>query len=158
MKNKIGLALSGGVGYCLAHIGVLKVIEEQGIEIDCVAGTSGGAMIGALYASGIKAERMKQIASAISWQNLMAPTRILTNKGLVSSEPIERLVDELIGRGRRLGELKRPLSVVAVDALKKLKAGTTIGVVFATGRYEPDQPVRNRRPLDEPGHACVPAH
>ncbi len=36
-KRKIGLALSGGVGYCLAHIGVLKLIEQQGIEVDCVS-------------------------------------------------------------------------------------------------------------------------
>jgi NTE family protein len=116
-SKKIGLALSGGVGYCLAHIGVLKLIEEQGIEIDCIAGTSGGALIGALYASGIRAARLEQIASTISWTQLMAPTRILTNKGLVSSEPIQKLVDELIGKARRFSELKLPLSVVAVDLL-----------------------------------------
>jgi NTE family protein len=116
-KKKIGLALSGGVGYCLAHIGVLKLIEEQGIEVDCVAGTSGGALVGALYASGIRADRLEHIAAGISWGQLMAPTRILTNKGLVSSEPIQHLVDQLIGKERRFSELKLPLSVVAVDLL-----------------------------------------
>ncbi|MRR09127.1 hypothetical protein EG831_03375 [bacterium] len=116
-KRKIGLALSGGVGYCLAHIGVLKLIEEQGIEVDCVAGTSGGALIGAFYASGIRADRMEQIAATISWNRLVAPTRVLSSKGLVSSEPIEHMVDELIGRGRRFSELKLPFSVVAVDLL-----------------------------------------
>ncbi|HTY09311.1 MAG TPA: patatin-like phospholipase family protein [Candidatus Edwardsbacteria bacterium] len=190
MAKKIGLALSGGVGYCLAHIGVLKLIEEQGIKVDCVAGTSGGALIGTMYASGIDPVRMEQIASTISWNKLMAPTRVLMNKGLVSSEPIERLVDELIGKGRRFSELKLPLSVVAVDlisggevvfpmrrdeliapavrascsvpvvfgpvkmgqwllsdggikaplpveALRTMKVDAVIGVVFATGRYEP---------------------
>ena len=117
MAKKIGLALSGGVGYCLAHIGVLKLIEEQGIKVDCVAGTSGGALIGTMYASGIEANRMEQIASGISWGKLMRPTRVLTSKGLVSSEPIERLVDELIGKDRRFSELKLPLSVVAVDLI-----------------------------------------
>lgn len=116
-RPRIGLALSGGVGYCLAHIGVLKVIEEEGISIDCVAGTSGGALIACLYASGIRSDRLEQIAAEISWAKLMAPTLVLKNKGLVSSEPIEKLVDELIGKERRFSELKLPLSVVAVDLI-----------------------------------------
>ncbi len=116
-KPKIGLALSGGVGYCLAHIGVIKAIEEESIAIDCVAGTSGGALIGCLYASGIRADRLEQIAKEISWAKLMAPTLVLKNKGLVSSEPIENLVDELIGKERRFSELKLPLSVVTVDLI-----------------------------------------
>lgn len=116
-EKKIGLALSGGVGYCLAHIGVLKVIEEENIAINCIAGTSGGAIIGCLYASGIGLDRIEQIASEVSWARLMAPTLVIKNRGLLSSEPIERLVDELIGRGRRFSELKIPLSVVAVDLI-----------------------------------------
>lgn len=116
-RPRIGLALSGGVGYCLAHIGVIKAIEEKNIAIDCVAGTSGGALIGCLYASGIKSDRLEQIAREISWAKLMAPTLVLKNKGLVSSEPIEKLVDELIGKDRRFSELKLPLSVVTVDLI-----------------------------------------
>lgn len=116
-RQRTGLALSGGVGYCLAHIGVIKAIEEENILIDCVAGTSAGALIGCLYASGIKADRLEQIAKEISWAKLMAPTLVIKNKGLVSSEPIERLVDELIGKERRFSELKLPLSVVTVDLI-----------------------------------------
>lgn len=116
-RKKTGLALSGGVGYCLAHIGVIKALEEKSIAIDCVAGTSGGALIGCLHASGIKADRLEQIAKEISWAKLMAPTLVIKNKGLVSSEPIERLVDELIGKERRFSELKLPLSVVTVDLI-----------------------------------------
>ncbi len=116
-RKRIGIALAGGVGYCMAHIGVLKVIEEENITIDYVAGTSGGALIGCLYASGIKAERLEQIAKEVSWAKLMAPTLVIKNRGLVSSEPIERLVDELIGKGRRFSELKLPLSVVTVDLI-----------------------------------------
>jgi len=116
-ERKIGLALSGGVGYCLAHIGVLKVIEEEKLAINCIAGTSGGALIGCLYASGIGVDRLEQIASEVSWAKLMAPTLVIRNRGLVSSEPIERLIDDLIGKGRRFSELKIPLSVVAVDLI-----------------------------------------
>ena len=51
-QPKIGLVLSGGAARGLAHVGVLKALEEQGIHIDAIAGTSMGAVIGGLYASG----------------------------------------------------------------------------------------------------------
>ena len=52
---KVGLVLSGGGAKGLAHIGALKVIEEEGVRIDYIGGTSMGAIIGALYASGYSA-------------------------------------------------------------------------------------------------------
>jgi|GEM_PF-911292 NTE family protein len=116
-RPKIGLALSGGVGYCLAHIGVIKALEQRGIEADMVAGTSGGALIGCLYASGLKSDRLERIAHEISWTKLMSPTMVFREKGLLSSEPIEKLVDELIGSKRRFNELKLPLIVTAVDLI-----------------------------------------
>jgi len=116
-KPKIGLALSGGVGYCLAHIGVIKALEQRGLEADVVAGTSGGALIGCLYASGIKSDRLEEIAKEISWSKLMAPTMVFRDKGLLSSEPIEKLVEELIGSKRRFNEMKLPLAVTAVDLI-----------------------------------------
>lgn len=116
-RIKIGLALAGGIGYCLAHIGVLKALEEENINVEVLAGTSGGALIGALYASGIRADRLEEIAKNISWSQLMSPTMIFRNKGLVSSEPIEKLVDELIGKDRRFSELKLPFSVATVDLI-----------------------------------------
>lgn len=116
-KPKIGLALSGGVGYCLAHIGVIKALEERGLEADMVAGTSGGALIGCLYASGLRSDRLEQIAREISWTKLMSPTMVFREKGLLSSEPIEKLVDQLIGSKRRFNEMKLPLSVSAVDLI-----------------------------------------
>ena len=51
-QPKVGLVLSGGAARGLAHIGVLKALEEQGVRIDAIAGTSMGAVIGGLYASG----------------------------------------------------------------------------------------------------------
>jgi NTE family protein len=116
-KLKIGLALSGGVGYCLAHIGVIKALELRGLEADVVAGTSGGALIGCLYASGLRSDRLEEIARQISWTKLMSPTMVFREKGLLSSEPIEKLVDQLIGTKRRFNEMKLPLSVTAVDLI-----------------------------------------
>ena len=58
---KVGLVLSGGGAKGLAHIGALKVIEASGVQIDYIAGTSMGAIVGALYASGYRAEELDSI-------------------------------------------------------------------------------------------------
>jgi len=68
---KVGLVLSGGGAKGLAHIGVLKVLEEAGIRIDYIGGTSMGAMIGALYASGYTANELDSIISSIDYLQLM---------------------------------------------------------------------------------------
>ena len=57
-RPKVGLVLSGGGAKGLAHIGVLKVLEEQGVKIDYIGGTSMGAIIGGLYASGYTATQL----------------------------------------------------------------------------------------------------
>jgi len=55
---KIGLALSGGAVLGFAHLGVIKVLQERGIKIDCVAGTSAGSLVGAFFACGFDWRRM----------------------------------------------------------------------------------------------------
>ena len=74
---KIGLVLSGGAARGLAHVGVLKALEEQGIQIDAIAGTSMGAVIGGLYASGYKIDELEKLAMSIDWQEALsdAPAR-----------------------------------------------------------------------------------
>lgn len=76
-KPRIGLVLSGGAARGLAHIGVLKALEEQGIKIDAIAGTSMGAVIGGLYASGYKIDELEKLALDIDWQQALsdAPPR-----------------------------------------------------------------------------------
>ena len=76
-RPKIGLVLSGGAARGLAHIGVLKALEEQGIHIDAIAGTSMGAVIGGLYASGYKIDELEKLALGIDWQQALsdAPPR-----------------------------------------------------------------------------------
>ncbi len=61
MKNKVALVLSGGAAYGYAHIGVLKVLEENNIKVDIITGTSMGAIIGGFYASGMSLEEMDKI-------------------------------------------------------------------------------------------------
>ncbi|AZD65478.1 NTE family protein [Pseudomonas chlororaphis] len=76
-RPKIGLVLSGGAARGLAHIGVLKALEEQGVKIDAIAGTSMGAVIGGLYASGYKIDELEKLALGIDWQQALsdAPPR-----------------------------------------------------------------------------------
>jgi NTE family protein len=76
-RPKVGLVLSGGAARGLAHIGVLKALEEQGIKIDAIAGTSMGAVVGGLYASGYKIDELEKLALDIDWQQALsdAPPR-----------------------------------------------------------------------------------
>src|SRR4030043_2258603 len=63
-RPKIGLVLGGGGAKGAAHIGVLKVLEEQKIPVDYIAGTSMGAIVGALYASGLSASELEKVITA----------------------------------------------------------------------------------------------
>src|ERR1700752_5454595 len=61
-RPRVGLALAGGFARGIAHIGVLRVLREAGIPIDCVAGTSVGALIGTGYCAGASLEAMERVA------------------------------------------------------------------------------------------------
>jgi predicted acylesterase/phospholipase RssA len=65
-RPKVGIALGGGFARGLAHIGVLKVLEEENIPVDFIAGTSVGSVIGAAYASGMSAKELEEVASVFS--------------------------------------------------------------------------------------------
>jgi NTE family protein len=76
-RPRICLVLSGGGARGMAHIGVLKVLEQLKIPIDCIAGTSMGAVVGGLYASGMSAERIEATMRSVDWQEAFrdAPPR-----------------------------------------------------------------------------------
>ena len=67
-RPKVGLVLGGGGAAGTAHVGVLKVLEENHIPIDMIAGTSMGAIVGSLYASGVKAQELEQIVNTLDWE------------------------------------------------------------------------------------------
>ena len=67
-RPKVGLALGAGAARGLAHIGVLAVLQKEGIPIDMIAGTSAGAAIGALYAQGKDAAQIKKMVLDLSWK------------------------------------------------------------------------------------------
>jgi NTE family protein len=67
---EVGVALSGGGARGFAHIGALQALEEAGIPIECIAGTSMGSMIGALYASGYSIEEIRDLAASTDWYRI----------------------------------------------------------------------------------------
>lgn len=76
-RERVGLVLSGGAARGLAHIGVLKALEEQGVVIDAIVGTSMGAVVGGLYAAGYRVAELEQLAIEVDWQQALsdAPPR-----------------------------------------------------------------------------------
>ena len=68
-RPRVGLVLSGGGARGAAHVGVLKVLEELRIPIDAIAGTSMGAVVGGLYASGLDARQIEKLMSSLNWQD-----------------------------------------------------------------------------------------
>lgn len=67
-RPRIGLVLGGGGAMGAAHIGVIKVLEELQVPVDCIAGTSMGALVGGAYASGMDAAQLEQFVTSINWQ------------------------------------------------------------------------------------------
>jgi NTE family protein len=127
---KIGLALSGGGARGLAHIGVLKVLEREGIPVDLLAGTSMGGVIAAGYAAGLDAAYLEQEALHLSrWRNLLPLVdRSLPGLGLVSGERVRDYLASHVGE-MTFDQLRVPLALVAVDLLSGKEVVLQSGVV-----------------------------
>ena len=117
MQNKngrlrIGLALSGGVARGPVHVGVLSVLEREGIPIDYVAGASAGALVGAAYCAGLSIEDLQQLAANASWRNVANPT--WPRHGLVSFKKMESFIENIVG-SLDLCDLAIPFAAVVTD-------------------------------------------
>jgi len=116
---KVGLALGGGGARGLAHIGVLKVLEEEDIPVSMIAGTSVGALIGALYAAGVSTTEMEEMSADIGWSSLtnysrLSLFRLLVLEHQLSSDNMEVYLRKHIG-DLRFDQLKIPFECVATD-------------------------------------------
>ncbi len=111
-RKKVGLALSGGGARGLAHIGVLKVLEENNIPIDVISGTSMGAFIGAFYASRKNIKVVEEEILSIGWKNIFDYT--IPTKGLIRGDKIESILTQKLGR-LKFNDLKIPLLVTSYD-------------------------------------------
>lgn len=120
----IGLALGGGFARGIAHIGVLKVLEEENIPVRVVTGTSVGALIGAAYCSGISAAELEDVAARVRFKHLARWT--LSRYGFASNQRMIGFLNSVL-KVRSFEELCIPLAVTATDF------STGEGVVFHSG-------------------------
>jgi NTE family protein len=128
-RCRVGLALSSGGAKGLAHIGVIQVLEENGIEIDCIAGASMGAYIGAIWAYGLDGEMLEKTAREVEgrWGLLrLVDPALPPRRGFLRTQRTIARLRKSIGAAH-FSELVRPLRIVAtqLDTLER--------VVFSTG-------------------------
>jgi NTE family protein len=136
-KKKIGLALGGGAARGLAHIGVLEILEKEGIPIDYIAGTSSGAVIGALYAAGVNPVAMKEYVLSFDHPKRRRLVDIsLPKSGFIQGEKIVEEMKILMGGDKTFAELNKPFACVACDIMRGeevvLKHGSVCNAVHAS--------------------------
>jgi NTE family protein len=120
----IGIALGGGFARGIAHIGVLKVLEEEKIPIDYVAGTSVGALIGAAYCSGLSIGELEEVARRVRFKTFARWT--LSRHGFATNQRMIGFLNSIL-KVKSFEELRIPLAVAATDL------STGEGVVFHSG-------------------------
>jgi len=111
-RKKIGLALSGGGARGFAHVGVLKVLAENHIPIDMIAGTSAGSIAGGAFASGMTIEEIGVLAKDVGYTNMMRPA--LGFGGMMSNAPMGAFVRKHFPV-TRFEEMPIPFAAVAFD-------------------------------------------
>ncbi|SDI66096.1 patatin-like phospholipase family protein [Natribacillus halophilus] len=147
MKDRplIGLALGSGGARGIAHIGVLEVLEEQGIPVDFISGSSVGALIGSLFAGGQSVADLRKIASLFRRKYYIDFT--VPKMGFVTGKRLEELFF-MLTKGESLENLQTPVSVVATDLnsgervlltegsiAKAVRASVSIPGIFVPYRY-----------------------
>lgn len=121
---KIGIALGGGFARGLAHIGVLRVLHEEGVPISYIAGTSVGSIVGASYCSGVSPREMQEIAGIVRFKDF---ARWSLNKlGFCTNDRMNNFLCKIV-KCKTFEELTTPLAVIATDFV------TGEGVVFRSG-------------------------
>ena len=147
-NQRVGLALSAGMASSLAHIGVLKVLFRENIPVDIMAGTSGGALFGALFAAGVPPLKIKKTAQKLGklgWISLLDFT--FPYAGFIRGQQIIKLVKSFMGN-LNFEELLVPLKVIATDfhtgeifimdqgsVLDALRATISIPGIFTPFKY-----------------------
>jgi NTE family protein len=123
---KLGLALGGGAARGFAHVGVIQVLEENGIRPQLVVGTSAGSLVASFYASGRNGAQLQRLAETMEEAALTDWNLPLTSRGLLKGDGLARYVAQVTGN-KRIEDLAMPLGIVATD----LHSGQ--GVLFQRG-------------------------
>ena len=126
-RPRIGLVLSGGGARGAAHIGVLKVLEENHVPVDVIAGTSMGAVVGGLYASGLSAAEVERVMTSVDWQGAFRDNpprsslnfrRKLEDQNYLVKFPL----------GLKAGKFRLPRGLVQGQKLTQILRGLTLPV------------------------------
>ncbi|MGW8185564.1 MAG: patatin-like phospholipase family protein [Candidatus Moraniibacteriota bacterium] len=113
-RPKIGLALGSGGPRGLAHIGVIKVLEENNIPIDFIAGSSIGAMVGGFYVATKDIKQVENIALGTNWKMILALMDPSFRQGLFGGKKVNNFIEDNIDK-MDFKDLRIPLSVVATN-------------------------------------------
>jgi NTE family protein len=110
----LGLALGGGAARGFAHVGVIQVLEEAGIQPEIVVGTSAGSLVAALYASGKNSAQLRRVAETMEEAEITDWMMPILNRGALRGEALARYVNAQVGN-RLIEQMKMPLGIVATD-------------------------------------------
>ena len=133
---KVGYALGGGAARGLSHIGVLKILHERGISPDIIAGTSIGALVGALYAGGLDPNEIEQLVLGLDWKKLVyLMDMTLPLNGLLQGKRVVSLLKSILG-DTTFSQLRVDFACVATDIVSGeqvvLRDGSLIEAVRAS--------------------------
>lgn len=159
-RPAVAIALGGGAAKGFAHIGVLKVLHEHGIPVDIVTGTSAGAVVGSLFASGMDAARLQHEAAALAQTDVVDLD--FSGEGFIKGDKLQSWIDGKVGH-RTIERLPVKFAAVATDAatgrMAVLDKGNTGLAVRASasipGVFRPVD-IGNRRYVDGGLSAPVP--
>ncbi len=146
-KRRIGLALGSGSARGWAHIGVIRALQEAGIEPDVVCGSSVGALVGAIYVHG-DLDGFEEWVLALDWKRVVSLLDFTLEGGLIQGE---RLMAFLAGhlKGKGIADLPKPFAAVATDletgnevwlqegpAVEAVRASIALPGLFSPARVE----------------------
>lgn len=167
-RPKIGVALSGGGVRGFAHLGILRVLEQENVPVHLLAGTSMGGLVAGLYAAGVSLDRLDAFARTAGLRDLISPDR--ERRGLIDQDRMEPLLADLLGDPEYdFRDLHIPTTLLAVDLerceMVRLNQGPLIPALLATsafpfvfspvyhqGRWLVDGGVANNLPVDVVRH------
>lgn len=108
----VGLALGGGASKGFAHVGIIKVLKENGIPVKVVTGTSAGSIVGSLFASGMSPDRLELEAEILGKTDLVDLT--LSTSGFIKGEKLQNYINRKVG-GRRIQQFPIKFAAIATD-------------------------------------------
>lgn len=160
MSKIVGLALGSGGLKGLAHIGIIKTLEKNKIEISHIAGTSMGALVGAYYALYKDISGLEETALGSKWDKFLSLVSPSFKQGLVKGEKVEKLLDLWFG-DKEFKDTKIPLRIIATDLVTGKEVIFSKGKISAAVRASVSiptffQPVKNSTQLLVDGGLCQP--